>query len=199
MAVIARVQARWTGFSGAPGFSNFFFHNWNDVYDPQVASDVTGATYAFFNMSKALLPPVVKIDVMGDVELIDPANGKLQDVITVGMREQLVGTAVSAGYSAPTGAVVTWRTAGVKNGRRVRGRTFLVPAASSAFQNDGTLDPAAVTTLQNAATGVLNYTGAGDLAVWSRPSAVGATDGSFHMATGASVPDMGAVLRSRRN
>ena len=199
MAIIAKVEARWTGFSGAPGYSNFFWMKpADDQWLTQDGSDVTGAVHGFFTMIAGLLPPAVKIDVSGDVELIQDTNGALQDVMGGFVREQISGSAAAGPYSAPTGGVVTWRTAGVKNGRRVRGRTFLVPLASSAFENDGTLSAASLTTLQGAAIGMRDNTGISNPVVWSRPSAVGATDGSAHWIMSASVPDMGAVLRSRR-
>lgn len=200
MTLMAKVTTRWTGFSGAPGYTNTFWQKpADDIWTNQDGSDVTGATYAFFNMLLGVLPPAVKIDVQGDVELIQSSTGRLEDVIAMGARPQLQGSGATAPYSAATGAVVTWRTAGVVRGRRVRGRTFLVPLAGGAYEVDGTLNAGTISTISAAAAGMINNTGVSDPVVWSRPTAVGASDGSAWAILSSSVPDMGAVLRSRRD
>lgn len=199
MTVMAKVTARWSGFSGAPGYTNFFFQlPSSDSWTSQNGSDVSGAVGGFFTGLLPILPSNVRIDVQGDLELIQDSNGELVDVLPLGARPQLSGSAASGPYSAATGAVVTWRTAGVVRGRRVRGRSFLVPLAGIAFENDGTLNAASIDIIQSAATGMINAGGTGDPVVWSRPTAVGASDGSAWPTLSASVPDMGAVLRSRR-
>lgn len=199
MTIMAKVTARWSGFSGAPGYSNFFWYRpTDDTWTPQDFSDATGAVHALFTMSKSLLPPTVKIDVLGDVELIQDTDGQLMDVQGGYVRDQIVGGALDSPYSAASGAVITWRTGTVKNGRRVRGRTFLVPLANVAYETDGTLNASALSTLQTAAQGMINNSGFSNPCVWSRPSAVGATDGTFAMITSASIPDMGSILKSRR-
>jgi hypothetical protein len=81
----------------------------------------------------------------------------------------------------------------------VRGRTFLVPAANGIYQEDGTLAPIILNEIQTAATTLAAPIAGGiQLGVWARPSGVGAEDGDFHPITAASVPDLAAVLRSRR-
>jgi len=195
-----RVKARWSGFIGSPGFSNFYF----DTQDPNTfhtsadAPIVHNKVQVFFDTLKIRLPNQVRIEVLPDVEVLAPEDGALETVYNGGGRPVIAGGQPLASYSASTGAVVTWRTAGVRNGRRVRGRTFIVPLAGGAYGQDGTLGAgdqqetvAAATTLAAPVSGLV-------LGVWSRPSAPGANDGAFHPVTSATVPDMAAVLRSRR-
>lgn len=98
-------------------------------------------------------------------------------------------------YAAPVGARVTWETGSIVGGRRIRGRTFLVPLVSSTFDTDGTLTSANRTLIQNAANGLTNgLAGAGlSLAVWSP------TTSTVSPVVSGVVPDQATVLRSRRD
>ena len=201
MADIARVKVRWSGFTGSPGYSVFHFRDFGGV-TPTV-SDVELAidrVDAFFNAIKAYLPSVVNVKTQADVEVIDETNGSLVNVLQGTPTAGVNGTASGATpYAAATGAVLTWRTSGIRNGRRIRGRTFLVPMSSDCFSFDGTINGTALTTLTTAATALTDTTGLADLAVWARPTGPGATDGIAHAVTAFSIPDMSAVLRSRRD
>jgi len=200
MAPILKVKARWDGFAGAPGWSNFFLGGF--VADPpttQEAIDAAARVRTFFDAIKGAFPAAVKINLQSDVEIIDEGNGELLDIRNAGVQASIAGTNTTPSFSGPTGMVVTWRTAGVRNGRRVRGRTFLVPVSSGLYEADGTINNTMVTTVSTAANGLLADTGHPDLGIWSRPSASGATDGGWYPVTSATVPDKVAVLRSRRD
>lgn len=195
-----KVKVRWSGFVGSPGWSNFYFDDASgDFLTNADADPLCDRVETFLTAIRALFPTPVLWTVQSDVEAISPTTGELLNVHSAGARSAISGSAANAPYSAASGAVVTWRTAGVRNGRRVRGRTFLVPAANIAYENDGTLSAAALTTIGNAATALADTAGPIPLGVWARPTGPGATDGDWHAVTSASVPDMGAVLRSRRD
>lgn len=200
MAPILKVKAKWTGFSGAPGYSNFYFRDFSAgppvVADAQAAA---GKVNTFFSSVKALFPSAVKIDVQTDCEVIEETTGALVDILNISALTQQVGTAAAASYSAASGAVVTWRTSSVHRGRRVRGRTFLVPTANVAYDLDGTLQASTITTLTNAANALRDASTTPDLGIWARPSTTGASDGAWYAVTSATIPDMVAVLRSRRD
>lgn len=167
------------------------------VSDAQAAVD---KVYAFFNAIKAYFPAQVTIQVLGEAEAIEDTTGILQDVLVATTPAAIVGTAgTTVAYAAALGAVVSWRTGLVRNGRRIRGRTFLVPLSSLAFDNTGTLIPAALTTFNAAAVTLRDQTGIADIGVYARPSAPGAADGEWALITGHSIPDMGSILRSRRD
>jgi outer membrane receptor for ferric coprogen and ferric-rhodotorulic acid len=200
MGNILKVTAAWSGFTGSPGYSNFYFREANPGASwDQGAFAAADKVHTFFNELKHIFPPNVAWKINTDVPVIDENNGEMQEVANAGPRNTLQATGPAQSYSAASGAVVTWRTSGVRRGRRVRGRTFLVPAGYSTLQTDGTLLPDAIANLQAAANGLIASDGARNLVVWTRPSHKGATDGLAHTVLTASVPDKVAILKSRRD
>lgn len=200
MATIARLTVNWTGFAGGPGFSAFHFA-------PAAGPDVTQAVVndavtrldTYLNAWNAKIPPSVSSRINSTVELINDADGKLISFMTGTSFARASGTG-SGNYSAAAGAVNNWYTAGVRNGRRVRGRTFIVPLAGSALGPDGTIDEATLGTLRSASTALhAPSAGASKLCIWSRPSSKGATDGISYDVISSSIPDKTAILRSRRD
>jgi hypothetical protein len=202
MAEILRVRARWSGFIGGPGYTVLHFKEF-EAGGTQTLAAAQGAvdkTRAFFNSIKGALPANTTVQVMPDVDVIEETTGQLTNALTTTTPVSVVGGAVgTATYSAATGAVITWRTSVIRNGRRIRGRSFLVPLSSVAFDVDGTLHSTYFNTISTAATALRDGTTSGDLGVYARPSAPGAADGIWAVVTGHTVPDMGAVLRSRRD
>lgn len=191
---ILRVSARWSGFPGAPGYSNFHFQASGTGVD---VSASRALVHGFFDGVAADLPSSVSIDVLSQVEVLDDVSGQLVDYSDDPEELDPVSGGSSGNFSGPSGAVVNWRTATIVEGRRLRGRTFLVPLNNSAYEGDGTLTAAALTRLNNAAS-VLSGAGFGSgFGVLSRPAGGGAI--RFGEVTGHNIPDMVAVLRSRRD
>lgn len=204
MPQLYRVKARWSGFSGAPGYSIFHFRDFNTP-DPGngdgTTEDATAAVArvtTFFATLTAAIPDAVVVTVETEVDVIDDASGELVNSLqaTGGGAVQMES---GGSYLAPAGAVVNWRTAGIRKGRRIRGRTFLVPLASSNFNSAGVLIPTAQNVIQTAANNLASQTGSPDLAIFARPSSSALSDGTSAVVTGASVPSIAAVLRSRRD
>lgn len=195
---IFRVTARWGGFPGAPGYSNFYFSS--GFLDGGVLGDeaqlLADRVSSAFGELSSTLPAGVTIDVDSEVPVIDSDSGTIQSFNTIDPPAQVVGSTGSA-FAGPAGAVVTWRTSDLRNGRRIRGRTFLVPIGSASYQDDGTLDSTRFEFLRGFADILVGGTGEGDLGVWSRP--VNGSGGVFATVTGYTIPDMVAVLRSRRD
>jgi hypothetical protein len=201
MASLLRVKIRWSGYQGGPGYSILHFRDFtsNVGSEGQVAGAVA-KTDAFINAVRFAVPPAVTLQTVSDVEELEDTTGELTNVYQATVAAATAGQASSAvGFAAAVGAVVNWRTGGVRNGRRVRGKTFLVPLSSASFENNGTLATATMNGLNTAATALINPVGDGDFGVYARPSAPGATDGQWFVATAHNIPDMGAVLRSRRD
>lgn len=200
MPTIAKVKVRWQGFNGAPGWSNFFFRA--DAADSSFDAGAFMAAdriNAFIQNVAPVIPPSVTMQVQNDIEALDEATGQMQHVWTDDPFPTHPGTNANSTYSGPSGMVITWRTAGVRNGRRVRGRTFLVPASAGIYEANGTIAAAHLTTVQNAANSLLTEPASPDLGIWARPTAKGASDGAWFDVTGATIPDIGAILRSRRD
>lgn len=195
---ITRITARWTGFPGAPGYSNFYFSaGWFDggLFREEAEMLATRVRNAFGGISAAL-PSSVRIEIEPEAVVLDSDTGMASEFINIDTPSVVEGQN-NADFAGPVGAVVTWRTDDLRNGRRIRGRTFLVPLASVVFEADGTLDATWRERINDFADELRGGVTDGDLGVWSRP--VGGSGGVFATVTGHTVPDMAAVLRSRRD
>jgi hypothetical protein len=163
-----------------------------------------------FDTIKLYLPNVLKIDIMPDVEVVQENNGQLAGFLTLTAPATVTGTAgAGAQFAAAAGAVITWRTNTLRHNRRIRGRSFIVPIANTGFATDGTLDAGLVTALTTQAGLVADAFDEAQLTVWARPTPImdenGEPTGLYNedglaaFVTGHTVPDMGAILRSRRD
>lgn len=189
-----RVTANWSGFPGAPGYSNFFFAGGGGlISDAQQVADRTAAALLELQFS---LPADVTITVVPEVAIIDSDTGVLSEYIDITPPEPFSGNQ-GGSYSGPTGAVVNWTTQDVRFGRRIRGRTFIVPLSNTSYDDDGTLDSDTLSNLQSFANTLVGGDFDSEFGVWSRPR--NGSGGVFASATGFRVPDMAAVLRSRRD
>lgn len=197
-----RATAEWSGFVGSPGYTNLYFRDFTgsgnpDLTQAQAASD---RVRTFFDAIKAQLPTTVTITMRADVDVVEDTTGTMTDSFGTTPLAPVVGTAsVAGGYSGATGAVVTLRTSSFRNGRRIRGRFFIVPLGGTIYGPDGTLSNTPLGTMRTAATALADQTGTPDLGVWARPTAPGASDGEWAVCTSATIPDLAAVLRSRRD
>lgn len=191
---ISRVTAVWTGFSGAPGYTNFFFNAFGsgDFVDEEV-----GRVRDFFDELTLLLPEDVTVQVQQEAALLDEASGALIGYSLAETNPLPVEGTQTTPYSAPSGAAITWNTDAVARGRRLRGRTFIVPIASGGYEDDGTLSPSAIGYLSEAANALLAGGEGQSLVIWSRPrDGAGGTVGTVN---GFRVADRAAILRSRRD
>jgi len=183
MADIERIKVVWSGLTGLPGLSVFY-------------GDAGGSANAdiktFFTSIAALFPTPLTWTIPGNGDLVDDATGTLTGIWTNTGGGGTVNAAGSPPYAAGVGAYVNWETSGIVNGRRVKGRTFLLPLFNSAYDNSGTIVNAYVTTLQTAATALVT---AGSTLVWHRP---GTGTGSSFQPGAATVPDQVTSLRTRR-
>jgi hypothetical protein len=212
MEPIARVKLRWSGFIGGPGYTVLHFRDFG--WDTVGSVDVTACQAAVARvdtLAAALndyLPYGCQLQTEAEVEVLNAEDGELMEVrgtVPAAAQSAVVGS--TATFAGPVGAVINWKTGGVRNGRRVHGRSYLVPLVGTSFATDGTLTTGARTDFAAAATVLANPTGTPDLGVWARPTRtetspgvfVTNSDGSWHAVTSSSVPDMAAVLRSRRD
>lgn len=187
MANIARVQVLWQGIPGMPGYTNF--------YCDAAASIPLGAITSFFDAYKASVPTGLNWTIPNTGDIFDSTTGLLNGTWTQGTVSTVTSTSVGSTWAGNAGSVTNWTTAGIANGRRVRGRTFMVPLVVGAFDN-GSLTSSALSTFRAAANTLVSTAG-NDLRIWHRP--VGGAGGSAHAITGANVPDLAASMRSRRD
>lgn len=191
---ITRITAQWSGFRGAPGYSNFYFDG--EFVDSAGAEAAGVAIHAFFDDFRISLPVGLSIAIQPTADVIDEASGQILSVVDFTPPATVSGSG-TGGYSSATGAVVNWNTNDYVRGRRVRGRTFLVPLAGGAFDTNGDLSTGVLTAIRDSADGLITAALTQPMCVWSRPQ--NGAGGSSHVVSSATVPDLGAVLRSRRD
>lgn len=201
---ILRISARWDGFPGAPGYSNFHFSTdggfWDGgllTPDAEVAAEAAKqrVTNAFLEII-SILPDGSSVTIQDEAVILDSDTGEQLGFVEVdgGTVEALTSSDTMVG---PAGAVINWRTNDYRFGRRVRGRTFLVPLNIRAYEGDGTLSTVGLDNTRAFANEIVNGDGAAQFGVWSRPR--GGSGGVFASVVNYNVPDMAAVLRSRRD
>lgn len=184
MTNIQQVRISWEGLPGMPGVST--------LYRPTSVGDDDNI-HDFFVAVKDFIPAGCTLTVQPEGVIIDDASGTLTGAWT-----HTPTAPISCGgggtYAQGVGGSIELRTGAVDNGRRVKGRLYLVPFVTAIYGSNGTLDDTSLATLGTAANGLI---GAGDeLVVWHRP--VGGVGGAGEPATSAFVRDRVSVLRSRR-
>lgn len=200
MAEIARVTVNWTGWAGAPGFTNLYFRDFEGagVIDQAIADGAVAKVHTWLTAWLSAIHESITVTVDPSVEAIDETNGNLTAFWTTAPGAGRVGTGTGT-FSSATGACVNWYTNGIRNARRIRGRSFMVPLTSNGFDNTGTLDNTKLTAWRAATATLIDGTGSGDLGVWSRPSGPAATDGVWYVCNAYTINDKAAILTSRRD
>lgn len=196
-----RVRAIWSGFAGAPGYSNFHF---NQLTDAAARNAAGAAVRSFFAALAGQLQTGWNVAVQGEITEWDVATGVMLAAADMSsVPTPVVGTATAAPFAGGSGLCVTWKTGVIFNGRRIVGRTFVVPAVGI-YENDGTLTAGAITAAQTAA-GQLTGAASAEFSIWAK-TFTKPTDGSkpvqigglLPAATSYAVKDMASQLRSRR-
>jgi hypothetical protein len=198
MAEMLKFTVNWTGFVGAPGYTNLYVRDFSEGDVNQTMADsFTLRLDAFLDSFQAHIPQAVNYLIDPTLEVVEDTTGELLRFMTITPDTARVG-AGTGNYAAPSGAVVNWYTNFVRNGRRMKGKSFIVPLVSTAYESNGTLGSSFLTAIRAAANTLVTAPGDGRLGVWGRPTTPGGTDGIWAFAETSSVPDMAAVLRSRR-
>lgn len=199
MSDFFRVVVNWTGFTGGPGFTNLYFRTAGStavLLDD--AQDAVTKVDAWATAISNHLPTSVSVRVDPTVVEMNEQNGQQIGFLPTTAPAAHPG-GDSTGYSAASGACFNWYTSGVRNGRRVRGRTFIVPLGGGKYDSSGTLGTTTLTAFNNATATLLAATTKSSMQVWSRPSAKGATDGIAFPIASYTLPDKAAILTSRRD
>lgn len=190
MANIWRLRAEWSG-SGVvgPGVTS--------IYTTPAAVGQADDLETFFNAIKANIPSSVTITIPSNGDILEDTTGELIGTWSEpGTGGVVVGT-FAGDFARGVGAKVNWLTDGIYRGRRVKGRTFIVPIGAGLFGLDGLLDPATQTALQTAASAF--HTAVPEQVIWSRPNDTApATAGKSSAVIAAQVPNTVTWLRSRR-
>lgn len=190
----SQLTARYNGFTGAPGWIRMKF------FGALTAAEATTAAAnwkTFLNSIAAVMPTGSSISFDTTVGLYDDLGAQTGEV-TISNPPAAINGSSAVAYAGGAGAVVNWVTNSFHLGRKVRGRTFLVPLTSAAFATDGTLAPAIQGGIQTA--GAQFAVSSPQPIISSVKTAPGGvTSGFVSNIIGATVPDRSAVLRSRRD
>lgn len=203
MVAMNRVRVTWTGFTGQPGLSTFYFGS--------TTTDM-GALKAFLVSMAAFIPNAVTLSIPVTGDQINDTDGKITGSWGPGTNGGIVGGAGGAtAYSGVSGFCMDWRSGQIIAGRRVQGRTYFVPSTTNAYQTDGTIVDSVRTTLTTAATTFIAAY-AGEFKVFSRPfpgraaeagpppkPAIPARVGVACQVISGFPPDKAIALRSRRD
>jgi hypothetical protein len=183
---IQRVRVALTGFPGAPGVSTFYALDGAAMLAP---------LRALYQNRRTNFPSDVRFtfETIGDI--IDPLTGDLMGTWTGTNPGDVVGTD-SGIYSAPSGLAVTWLTGDVLDGRRLRGRTFMVPLASDVYALDGGIGAGVLAAFVTDAAALV-AAAAANFVVWHRPNPSHA--GGYSVVIGSRVSNKAAILTSRRD
>lgn len=187
MANLARVRSTWAGPGVVgPGVSTFYV----DEADTGFVADLG----TFWTTVRSLIPSGTVITTLGSGDLIDIATGELTGSWSDGGSS--VVTCNGAGdFAGGVGCRIAWATSGIRNGRRVRGSTFVVPLLTSQYTAGGILEGTTVTTVEGAASALRTAMGT-NLKVYSRPA--GGVAGQASTVISSSVPNAISWLRTRR-
>lgn len=141
------------------------------AWNPSGAQTAVNAVRTFWNSLAAYLPDEVRIQVNPVVDTYERENGELFSSHTAATPPAVVAGTSTSGYAGGAGCKVTWNTSQIRNGRRVRGSTFIVPLSATAFTAVGTIGGTQSGAINTAAATLLSQLSAGGtpLAVWSRP------------------------------
>lgn len=194
MATIGRILTRWAGGPSAPGLTVM-----NVDGSALNAQNAVNAVRAFWFSFASVIPAAYTLTVDPTVELHDQATSDLTGTSTAATPPAaVVGTGATA-WAAGVGGRMDWLTGSVIDGRRARGRTFVVPMLASQYAADGTLSDTAVTTFTGYGTTLLSAltTASSPLVIWTQHK----PGSGFSASTGVTscrFADQVAVLRGRR-
>lgn len=186
MTELYRVRTALTGFPGGPGVCTMYF------LDVATAVDSLDDFWASMHDK---MPDDVTAHVENSGDIIEDTTGELTGAWSATAVGSHTGTG-TGGYSAPSGGCITWNTETILDGRRLRGRTFIVPMSGDLYQDDGTLADSPRTAMEEGAAALV-LAQSSSFVVYHRKTSGHA--GGNGLITSATVHDKAAILRSRRD
>jgi len=206
MAIIGKVQTGWAGTSGGPGLTQLYIADiaLGAISQAQAQASVN-AVRTFWNAIAAYLPNELTLTVSQVVDQYNPDDGELTTTITAVTAPATVAGTDTGSYSMASGMKANLQTNNIRNGRRVRGAIYIVPAASIAMNNLGVVPSAARTAVNTAGNTMITSlaTANVNLLVWGRP--IKAEDGTVtrngtaNFVQTVDTNEKTAVLRGRRD
>ena len=170
------IRTGWAGTSGGPGLTQTAIAETVDggsgsFFTTTNCQTAVNAMRTFWDSIKTLLPNEVTLTVSAAVDIYNEINGELIASIIVPTPPLSVSGTSTLTYSMAAGLKVNLLTGVIRNGRRVRGSLFLVPATNAAFSDTGNALGSARTTINTAGAAFLSSLATPALrnVVYSRP------------------------------
>lgn len=193
MATIHRYMVTTGGFQGSPGYSAFHFRY---PSEPGSTPTIGTALHTLFDTYKSLMVAGLwTAQFSPTYQVLDETTGVLLDELSEATTPATVTGTGGNRQASTTGACLSLKTTTVHSGRKVRGRSFVVPLSDIAYDPDGTLTSIAIGILQGAGAALIADVSLAPWCVWARP--VAGAGGVGAPITAVSVRDRAAVLRSR--
>lgn len=196
--LIMRVRVDSSGWQGDDGINAFYFR----PLDPGTEALNSDAGEAFNRVQAAyvdwrqFLPTNWTGVIRGEVEVIEATTGTLVGLLYPEGDAVVLGNSGSAFGASAAGLCINWNTEELRNGRRIKGRSFISPVSGNGDANGS---PSG-TMLDNANGGASALTQqiAEPIAqvVWSRPK--DGPNGRSATVSGHRVRDSFSMLTSRR-
>ena len=194
-----RIKVNWTGFVGSPGYTNFNFEHINEGAWTQPEVDAAVAkVQAWVTGQRQFLPPTVITGIDAAVSEHNEQTGDIEAFWSVVPAAAAGGTNATTTFTSGAGYCISWTTGGVRNGRRVRGRTFVVPISGASYEADGSLTPTYLVAMKALATNLAGDSDNVRLAIFAHTPGAIVPDGGVYDVVGSNVRDRPAFLTSRR-
>jgi hypothetical protein len=201
--MVAIVRTEWDGTSGGPGLTQMALIGGAE-FTAANAQSAVNAVRKFWQANVSYLPDELRLTVSPVVDIYRETDAELiGSVVAPVVPVQVIGISTQ-GYAGGAGIKLNWNTGVIRNGRRVKGSTFIVPIAMGAYGLTGTPLPATANTWNTAAQTLMADLTAGGtaLAVWSRPlvkDQVITRTGSLSGVLSGTLAPKSAILRGRRD
>lgn len=186
----AAVDLDWGVASGSPGVNVWHMRTVVPGGTDDEIEGLMSLVEDFYTAIRGLYPIAVSISWDGTVQEVSPDPGNSRSLDGWAMN----GSASDTFLPPANCMLVNWRSG--SGGRRGRGRSFIGPLTTATQEDNGTPDETDRETLRAAAAALVSASLTdlnGALGVYSR------TDSLLRDFTSASVPNIYAVLRSRRD
>jgi hypothetical protein len=203
VAQVGIIRTAWAGTTGGPGLTQYAIEDATgaELTVGQCQSAVN-AVRAFWDAIKAYLPNEIVLTVLPTVDIYGYITATLVGSHTVATAPATVTGGDTGSYPMASGIKVNLQTEIIMFGRRIRGCTYVVPAAGIAYTNAGQVATGAKTAIDAAGATLLTAMAAAgiNLKVWSRPRVLPtARDGFVTNVSSIKTNDQTAVLRGRRD
>jgi hypothetical protein len=203
IVAVGIVRTHWSGTSGGPGITQLAVREGAGAFWTSTqAQNAVNAVRAFWNTMIPQLPDNIQLNVNPVVDIYNEVDGELQASVTAPTAPAVVIGGSAAAFQMPAGMKLNLNTGIIRNGRRVRGSIFIVPASSFTTTDGVVLGTVRTSTNTAAATMLSSLATSGlELSVWSREAIKdGVTrPGAISKVSAIETNEKVAILRGRRD